>query len=118
VRRLSNAERSLGYERRNKMEIPWIERDHALFICFAPFHDPAYAISVIVEHGMHGATAAAPIARDVMKRVLELNPSGVQLPPLQVAQAGPAWCRPGPACARPSSRSARSSLTSTGLSSP
>jgi penicillin-binding protein 2 len=90
VRRMTSAERSLSYAQRNKMEIPWIERDHALFVCFAPFHDPAYAISVIVEHGMHGATAAAPIARDVMKRVLELNPAGVQLPPLQVAQAGPA----------------------------
>src|SRR5918911_3864194 len=68
VRRMTAAERSLGYVKRNRMEIPRIERDHALFICFAPFPDPAYAISVIVEHGLHGATAAAPVARDIMRK--------------------------------------------------
>ena len=85
VRRMTSAERSMSYAKRNKMEIPWIERDHALFICFAPYHDPAYAIGVIVEHGMHGATAAAPVARDLMKKVLELNPAGVPLPAAQLA---------------------------------
>ncbi len=44
----------------------WKSRDHSLFICYAPADAPRYAISVVVEHGMFGARAAAPIARDVM----------------------------------------------------
>jgi penicillin-binding protein 2 len=53
-------------------------RDHALFVGFAPFHAPRYAVSVIVEHGMHGGSAAAPIARDVMQLLLEVDPSRKQ----------------------------------------
>ena len=51
-------------------EVPWEERDHALFVCFAPYDSPRYAISVLVEHGGGGSTAAAPIARDVMLQTL------------------------------------------------
>ena len=46
-------------------------RDHALFIAFAPVNDPKYAISVVVEHGGTGSKAAAPIAKQVIKKVLE-----------------------------------------------
>ncbi len=46
--------------------VPWKFRDHALFIAFAPVDNPRYAISVIVEHGIGGSKAAAPIAKDVM----------------------------------------------------
>ena len=46
-------------------------RDHALFIAFAPVSDPKYAISVVVEHGGSGSKAAAPIAKKVIKKVLE-----------------------------------------------
>lgn len=42
-------------------------QDHAWFIAFAPQHDPQIAVSVFVEHGGHGGSAAAPIA----KRVIE-----------------------------------------------
>ena len=38
-------------------------RDHALFIAFAPAYHPTIALAVIVENGEHGASAAAPIAR-------------------------------------------------------
>ncbi|HEY7808576.1 MAG TPA: penicillin-binding protein 2 [Croceibacterium sp.] len=44
----------------------WKARDHSLFICFAPSEAPRYAMAVVVEHGGFGASAAAPIARDVM----------------------------------------------------
>lgn len=44
----------------------WKSRDHSLFICYAPSEAPRYAMSVVVEHGGFGASAAAPIARDVM----------------------------------------------------
>ena len=50
--------------------MPWERRDHALFVAFAPYDKPKYAISVIVEHGGGGSRAAAPIARDVMMRAL------------------------------------------------
>jgi penicillin-binding protein 2 len=46
-------------------------RDHALFVAFAPVNDPKYAISVVVEHGGSGSKAAAPIAKKVIKKVLE-----------------------------------------------
>jgi penicillin-binding protein 2 len=43
----------------------WKYRDHGLFVCFAPVENPRYAASVVIEHGMGGSRAAAPIARDI-----------------------------------------------------
>ena len=43
----------------------WRSRDHGLFVCFAPVDNPRYAASVVIEHGVGGARAAAPIAKDV-----------------------------------------------------
>lgn len=51
-------------------EVPWVERDHALFVNFAPFDNPRIAVSVVVEHGGGGSAAAAPIARDVTLQAL------------------------------------------------
>ncbi len=51
---------------RGGANVPWKYRDHALFIAFAPVDNPRYAISVIVEHGIGGSRAAAPIAKDVL----------------------------------------------------
>ncbi len=51
-------------------DVPWEHRDHALFICYAPFEAPRYAVSVVVEHGGSGSGAAAPIARDVLLHAL------------------------------------------------
>jgi penicillin-binding protein 2 len=47
--------------------------NHAIFIGYAPVHDPKYAISVVVEHGKSGSMAAAPIAKDVLTEVQGLN---------------------------------------------
>ena len=44
----------------------WASRDHSHFICYAPANKPRYAIAAVIEHGGFGASAAAPIARDVM----------------------------------------------------
>ena len=74
VRRITRSERAQGLHKRK--DRPWEERDHALFVCFAPFDRPRYAVSVIVEHGQSGSKAAAPIAKDIMTRALELDPSG------------------------------------------
>jgi penicillin-binding protein 2 len=52
----------------------WKYRDHAWFIAFAPYDDPRYAISVLVEHGGFGASAAAPRAREIMRVALLKDP--------------------------------------------
>ncbi|MGH6705826.1 MAG: penicillin-binding protein 2 [Sphingomicrobium sp.] len=44
----------------------WKYRDHGLFVFFAPFNNPRYAGSVVIEHGLGGARAAAPVAKDVL----------------------------------------------------
>ncbi|MBL1437355.1 MAG: penicillin-binding protein 2 [Rhodobacteraceae bacterium] len=51
-------------------EVPWKYRDHALFVGFAPYDNPRFAISVVIEHGISGSGAAAPVARDIMLRAL------------------------------------------------
>ena len=73
VRRISRSERASGL--RKNEEKPWEERDHALFVAFAPYDEPRYALAVVVEHGGSGSTSAAPIARDIMTKVLELDPA-------------------------------------------
>ncbi len=52
-------------------QLDYKDRDHALFVAFAPYKDPKYAISVVVEHGGSGSKAAAPIAKKIIKKVLE-----------------------------------------------
>ena len=64
VRNITAAERRAGVTRNE--DLPWERRDHALFVAFAPYDNPKYAISVVVEHGGGGSVAAAPIARDIM----------------------------------------------------
>lgn len=71
VRRITQAERDAGL--RDDDEIAWRLRDHALFAGYAPAHDPRYVVSVVVEHGGGGSTAAAPIARDVLEEVLRIE---------------------------------------------
>lgn len=51
-------------------DVPWEQRDHALFVGFAPYDAPRLALSVVVEHGGGGSAAAAPIARDIVARAL------------------------------------------------
>jgi penicillin-binding protein 2 len=68
VRNITAAERARGVT--SNADLPWERRDHALFVCYAPFDRPRYAVSVLVEHGGGGSAAAAPIARDVMLQAL------------------------------------------------
>ncbi|HJD59695.1 MAG TPA: penicillin-binding protein 2 [Rickettsia endosymbiont of Omalisus fontisbellaquei] len=51
--------------------IAWERRNHALFLGFAPYHDPRYSVTVFVDHGGGGSKAAAPIARKIMSDVLD-----------------------------------------------
>jgi penicillin-binding protein 2 len=68
VRNISAAERASGVISND--QLPWNRRDHALFVGYAPYDNPRYAVSVVVEHGGGGSTAAAPIARDALLRTL------------------------------------------------
>jgi len=54
-----------------QQDITYLERDHAWFVAFAPVHNPKYSISVLVEHGGSGSSAAAPIAKKIIKKVIE-----------------------------------------------
>ena len=73
VRRISKSERLKGVIK-NK-DRPWEERDHALFVAFAPVRQPRYAVVAVVEHGGSGSRAAAPIARDVLRETERRDPS-------------------------------------------
>ena len=76
VRNITAAERAAGVFR--NQDLPWERRDHALFVCYAPYDKPRIAVTVVVEHGGGGSTAAAPIARDILLRGLFRK-----LPPLE-----------------------------------
>ncbi|CUH65989.1 Sporulation-specific penicillin-binding protein [Thalassovita gelatinovora] len=68
VRNITTAERARGVT--SNKDLPWERRDHALFVDFAPYKSPKYAVAVVVEHGGGGSTVAAPIARDVTLQAL------------------------------------------------
>tara|TARA_B100000767_G_scaffold14597_1_gene13963 strand:- start:55 stop:1989 length:1935 start_codon:yes stop_codon:yes gene_type:complete len=68
IKRFTEAQREAEVK---QIDLNYKDRDHALFIAFAPYNDPRYAISVVVEHGGSGGKAAAPIAKKVIKKVLE-----------------------------------------------
>jgi penicillin-binding protein 2 len=61
-------------------------KDHAIFIGFAPYDNPKIAIAVIVENAGFGSTAAAPIARDVIKAYLQKDKKQTQQNNFDVAQ--------------------------------
>ena len=51
--------------------IPYKYRDHAWFTCFAPAEDPEIAVTVLVEHGLHGGSESAPIAKAILEKYFE-----------------------------------------------
>jgi penicillin-binding protein 2 len=65
-------------------EIPREQRDHALFVCYAPSDDPEIAVAVVVEHAGHGGSAAAPVAQKVIAAYRELR-----APPVDTARMAP-----------------------------
>ena len=65
VKRFTELQRELEIKQK---DIIYKDRDHALFVAFAPYSDPKYAISVVVEHGGTGSSAAAPIAKKLLKK--------------------------------------------------
>jgi penicillin-binding protein 2 len=56
------------YKHLKEENIPYKYRDHAWFTCYAPVEDPEIAVTVLVEHGLHGGSGAGPIARAVLNQ--------------------------------------------------
>jgi len=89
VRRVSREAREHGNFKSENL--PWEFRPHALFVAYAPYDDPVYALAVVVEHGNAGAQAAAPLARAIMTDALTRDPAhhGGQAGPRLAASALP-----------------------------
>lgn len=77
VRRITMAERSTGVKKNE--DLPWRERDHALFVGYAPVQAPRYAVALIIEHGGSGGKVAAPMARDILLECQMLEASRGQV---------------------------------------
>lgn len=70
---ISAAEREAGV--RTQDELPWRLRDHGMFVCYAPAARPRYVVATVVEHGGGGSRAAARPARDILRLLIERDPS-------------------------------------------
>ena len=74
-----------GAERETRVlknhELAWQERDHALFVGYAPSNNPRYAVTVVVEHGGDASKVAAPIARDLLLATQKQVHSSIKNPP-------------------------------------
>ena len=68
IRSITEEERELKLKQK---DLPYKKRDHALFIAFAPYKNPRYAFSIVIEHGGSGSSNAAPIAKKIIKKVLD-----------------------------------------------
>ncbi len=68
VKRITERARELDLK---TLEIPYNERDHALYIAFGPYINPRYALSIIVEHGGSGSSTAAPMAKKLFKLIID-----------------------------------------------
>ena len=85
VRRMS------AYEREHHIHsdsLPWKDRDHALFVAYAPVEAPRYACAVIVEHGNHGADAAGPVVRDLLWEAQKRDLSRVSVASTDIPRKG------------------------------
>ena len=52
-------------------DLEYFLRDHAWFVCYAPAQNPVIALSVIIEHGEHGSSVAAPIAAALIEKYIQ-----------------------------------------------
>ncbi|WP_397591614.1 penicillin-binding protein 2 [Sphingorhabdus sp.] len=80
VRRIAGSQRGQSGE--------WKYRDHGLFVCFAPVDQPRYGAAVVIEHGMGGARAAAPIAKDVLTFIYDREQAMASLEALEAIWGG------------------------------
>ena len=68
VKKITEEERELDLK---TFQIPYEQRDHALYVAFGPYKNPRYALSIIVEHGGNGSTTAAPMATKLFKLIID-----------------------------------------------
>ena len=68
VKKITEKDRELDLK---TFEIPYEERDHALYVAYGPYKNPRYALSVIVEHGGSGSATAAPMATKLFKMIID-----------------------------------------------
>ena len=68
VKKITERERELDLK---TSEIPYEQRDHALYIAYGPYVNPRYALSIVVEHGGNGSTTAAPMAKKLFKLIID-----------------------------------------------
>jgi penicillin-binding protein 2 len=68
VKKITKEQRELSLK---TIEIPYEERDHALYIAFGPYKNPRYAMSILVEHGGSGSSTAAPLAKKLFKLLID-----------------------------------------------
>tara|TARA_B100001063_G_scaffold214014_1_gene213952 strand:- start:1040 stop:2833 length:1794 start_codon:yes stop_codon:yes gene_type:complete len=68
VKKITEKDRELDLK---TFEIPYEERDHALYVAYGPYKNPRYALSVIVEHGGSGSSTAAPMAKKLFKSIID-----------------------------------------------
>lgn len=80
VRRIAGSQRGQSGE--------WKYRDHGLFVCFAPVDQPRYGAAVVIEHGLGGARAAAPIAKDVLTFLYDREQAVASLEALEAGWGG------------------------------
>jgi len=68
IKKITEEQRELDLK---TSEIPYEERDHALYVAYGPYKNPRYAVSIIVEHGGSGSVTAAPIAKKLFKLIID-----------------------------------------------
>ena len=68
VKRITERDRELDLK---PIDIPYNDRDHALYVAFGPYKNPRYALSIVIEHGGSGSAAAAPIAKKLFKLIID-----------------------------------------------
>ena len=68
VKRITKQDRELDLK---TLEIPYEERDHALYVAYGPYRNPRYAVSILIEHGGSGSSVAAPIAKKLFKKIID-----------------------------------------------
>ncbi len=68
VKKITKIQRELDLD---TSQIPYEERDHAWFVAFGPYKNPRYSLCVFVEHGGSGSSTAAPLAKKLMKKIID-----------------------------------------------
>jgi penicillin-binding protein 2 len=68
VKKITEKDRELDLK---TFQIPYEERDHALYVAFGPYKNPRYSLSILVEHGGNGSTTAAPMAKELFKLIID-----------------------------------------------